>query len=84
MVNDRDADYEYRGWRIKVEASHVGNAYSGHADLYRKGQHKCRVVLTTSRLDEATARSALHKKACDFIDDWMTDHETGGSNFADL
>ena len=69
---------------MRVEITRAGEAFSGHADLLWDGQQRCRVVLSTSRLDEAGAKLALGSKARDFIDDWMSRNDTGDSRFPDL
>jgi hypothetical protein len=84
MASDDHADFHYREWVVRVEVSGAGEAFSGRADLLRKGQHRCRLVLSTSRLDASAARLALGTKARDFIDDWMSRNETGPSEFSDL
>ena len=84
MTTDSGADFEYREWVVRVEVTGVREALSGDADLIRKGQHKCRLVLSTSRLDATAARLALGTKARDFIDDWLSRNETGQSRFSDL
>ena len=84
MVSDDHADFNYREWMVRVEVTGAGEAFSGRADLLRKGQHKCRLVLSTSRLDATAATLALGTKARDFIDDWMSRNETGPSEFSDL
>ena len=84
MLTDSGAEFDYRGWVVRVEVTGAGEAFSGGADLLRKGQHKCRLVLSSSRLDATAARLALGTKARDFIDDWMCRNETGQSQFSDL
>jgi len=84
MLADTGGEFDYREWVVRVEVTGAGDAFSGRADLLRKGQHKCRLVLSTSRLDATAARLALGTKARDFIDEWMSRHETGPSRFSDL
>lgn len=84
MLADGEVDFDYCGWVVRVEVTGAGEAFSGRADLLRKGQHKCRLVLSTSRLDSTAARLALGAKARDFIDDWVSRNETGPSQFSDL
>ena len=69
-MNMRPADFEYRGWLVKIEIDHVDNYFSGHADLHHEGKSKCRLVLATTGLDINSARWALDSKARDFIDEW--------------
>ena len=84
VLADSGSEFDYREWLVRVEVTGDGEAFSGRADLRRKGQHKCRLVLSTSRLDAGAARLALSTKARDFIDDWMSRNETGQSRFSDL
>ena len=84
MLADSGDEFDYREWVVRVEVTDAGEAFSGRADLLRKGQQKCRLVLSTSRLDATAARLALGSKARDFIDDWMSRNETGQSSFSDL
>jgi hypothetical protein len=84
MTTDSGANFEYREWVVRVEVTDAGEGFLGGADLLRKGQHKCRLVLSTSRLDATAARHALGTKARDFIDDWLSRNETGQSRFSDL
>jgi hypothetical protein len=65
------ADFEYRGWLVRVETTLADEVCSGHADLLYAEVHRCRVVLTTSRLDLPSAQLALCSKARDFIDEWF-------------
>jgi hypothetical protein len=84
MLADGGGEFDYREWIVRVEVTGAGEAFSGRADLLRKGQHKCRLVLSTSRLDSTAATLALGTKARDFIDDWMSRNETGQSQFSAL
>ena len=84
MLTDGGAQFGYREWVVRVEITGAGEAFSGRADMFRKGQHKCRLVLSTSRLDATAAKLALCTKARDFIDDWMSRNNTGESRFSDL
>ena len=84
MPAENGAEFDYRGWEVRVEVTGDGRAFAGRADLLRKGQNKCRLVLSTSRLDATAAGLALGTKARDFIDDWMSRNETGLSRFSDL
>ena len=79
VLTDSGAEFDYRAWVVRVEVTGAGEAFSGRADLLWKGQHKCRLVLSTARLDAIAARVALGTKARDYIDDWMSRHEIGES-----
>ena len=68
ILNEHDSEFEYRGSVVGVKTESPGKAFSGHADLHWKGQQKCRVALSTSRLDPVSARLAMCMKARDFID----------------
>lgn len=63
-------DLEYRGWAIRLEVTPEGDAIFGRADLAQLRNHKIRVVLTSSRIDEPNPRIALYAQARDFIDQW--------------
>lgn len=78
------ADFEYRGWLVKIEIDHVDNYFSGHADLHHDGKYKCRLVLATTGLDSSSARWALDSKARDFIDEWTMRPRTGTTGLQDL
>ena len=69
-MTTRPADFEYRGWLVKIDLNKDGAGFSGHADLHYDGKYKCRVVLATNGLDDRSARWALDSKARDFIDEW--------------
>ena len=67
--------FEYEGWNVVVElddAAFDGSA-SGHADLYWKHGHKCRIALTGQFKDDASAIASLLEKARAFVDDWYTE-----------
>jgi hypothetical protein len=72
MPTDDNDDFEYREWMIRVGVTNAGKAFSGRADLYHKGEHKWRVVL--SSLDPSSAQLALCIEARDFIDAWHEGH----------
>ena len=78
------ADFDYREWLVSIEITCAGEALSGHADLFWEGQQKCRVVLSSLRLNEAETRLALGTKARAFIDDWMSREHTGDTAFSKL
>ena len=84
VLADSGSEFDYREWLVRVEVTGDGEAFSGRADLRRKGQHKCRLVLSTARLDATAASVVLGAKARDYIDDWMSRNETGQSQFSDL
>lgn len=84
MVSDGYADFDYREWVVRVEITSAGEAFSAHADLFWEGQHKCRMALSSSRLDERAARLALCAKARGFIDDWMSRTHIGETGFLEL
>jgi hypothetical protein len=87
MDAERNDTVEYRGWevRVLVQAGSDGSAgFAGHAELWLNGNHKCRIVLASSRPAMADARSALETKAHAFIDDWITRAHTGTTMFGEL
>jgi len=84
MDAERIDTVEYRGWEIRLLVAQGGDAYSGHAELWLNGDHKCRVVLASNRTSEAQARSALEHKSNTFIDEWITRSHTGTTMFGEL
>lgn len=67
-------------WRSQAAEKRL----QAHAVLFLQGQQKCRVVLTSLRLNETETRLALGTKARDFIDDWMSRDHTGDTEFSEL
>ena len=63
MHTDGGTNFEYREREVRVEVSGAGEAFSGRANLLRKGEHKCRLVLSTMRLDATAARLAWARKS---------------------
>lgn len=84
MLTEGEADFVHRDWIVRVEIEPAGEAFSGHADLYWQGHHKCRVALSTSRLDPTSARLALCAKARDFVDGWIARPHAGDSGFSEV
>lgn len=84
MANDGSSEFEYRGWLVRIETTGSAEVWSGHAELYLNGDHKCRLALSTNRKDSSSACWALDSKARNFIDDWTTRPRTGDTTFQDL
>ncbi|WP_162593955.1 hypothetical protein [Variovorax sp. PBL-E5] len=84
MTTGDGSSFEYRGWWVSIETAASGEFFAGHADLRHRGEHKCRLVLSTSRADPATARWALDSKARDYIDAWSERQHTGDTGFQEL
>jgi hypothetical protein len=81
---DQANNFEYRGWRVRMEVTGIDTSFSGHATLFLDGEQKCRLVLATSRADRVAARWALDSKARDYIDDWHSKRHTGTTDFGEL
>jgi hypothetical protein len=78
--------FVYEAWEIRVSLNAVateGQA-SGHADLWRDGEHQCRIALTGRFQDAAGACEALERKAMAWVDDWKARDHSGATGFADL
>ena len=73
----RGGKFEYRGWLVHIEVTGQGTGFAGHADLYLKGDHKCRVVRATSSSEHLSFQRTLEAKAREFIDEWLTRSESG-------
>ena len=77
-------NFEYRGWHVHIEVTGVEPSFSGRANLFLDGEHKCRLVLATCRADRVAARWALDSKARDYIDDWHAKRHTGNTGNTDF
>jgi len=87
MDADRIDTAEYRGWEVRLAIGDADDGvagFGGHAELWLNGDHKCRIVLASSRTVEADARYALEAKARAFIDEWITRSHTGTTMFGEL
>jgi hypothetical protein len=75
--------FEYDGWYVEIEldGTTLEGVSSGHADLQRKGEHKCRIALAGKHKDSASAIASLSERSCAFIDDWDIDRGEGASPF---
>ncbi|MEJ8827150.1 hypothetical protein WKW80_35065 [Variovorax humicola] len=64
--------FEYDGWHVVVEldGSNLDGVSSGHADLQRNGEPKCRITLAGKHKDVASAIASLSEKARAFVDEW--------------
>lgn len=84
MDTERIDTIEYRGWEIRLVIGANDVDFGGHAELWLNGDHKCRIVLSSSRTAEVDARSALEDKARTYIDDWIARSHTGTTMFGEL
>lgn len=75
--------FEYDGWDvvIEMEGSTLDGVMSGHADLSRAGEHKCRIALAGKHQSGASAMTSLADRARGFIDAWAIEHAEGASPF---
>ena len=78
--------FVYEAWDISIclEALAFEGQASGHADLWRDGEHKCRVALTGRFEDAARACDALERKAMAWVDEWKARDHSGETGFASL
>ena len=69
-VNKASHDFDYQGWKIKVELDGASSEgfVSGHADLYEQSVFVCRVMLSARHRDGSSAMQALARKARELID----------------
>jgi hypothetical protein len=76
----------YEAWEIRVclDGAVSDGQASGHADLWRDDEHKCRVALSGHFQDAASACDALERKAKAWVDDWKTRDRSGDSAFVSL
>lgn len=70
-ANTASHEFEYEGWRVRValDPARTKGMVSGHADLYDRAIFKCRLALTGSHHDGASAIKALARRACALIDE---------------
>jgi hypothetical protein len=78
--------FVYEGWEIRISltAAPADGQVAGHADLWRRGIHKCRIALSGRFPDDASACGAPERKAKDWIDDWTSRDHTGNSGFSEV
>lgn len=78
--------FVYEAWEVRVclEATAAEGQSSGHADLWRDGEHRCRVALTGRFPDAASACDALERKAKSWVDEWNSRDHTGETGFASM
>jgi len=78
--------FVYEAWEVRVclEAVATEGQASGHADLWRDGEHKCRVALTGRFQDAESACDALERKAKAWVDEWSGRDHSGETSFASL
>ena len=76
----------HEGWEIRICLDAVMNEAqsAGHADLWRGGEHKCRIALTSRFVDAAGACDTLERKAKEWVDDWNSRDHSGDTGFARL
>jgi hypothetical protein len=76
--------FVYEAWEIRIclEALAFEGQASGHADLSRDGEHKCRVALTGRFQNAGSACDALERKAKAWVDDWKVRDGSGENGFA--
>jgi hypothetical protein len=78
--------FVYEAWEVRVHLNAVAVEEQawGHADLWRDGEHKCRVALSGRFEDAASAYDALERKAKAWVDDWKVRDHSGETGFASL
>ena len=70
-VNKASHDFDYQGWKVKVELDGASTEgfVTGHADLYEQSKFMCRVMLSARHRDGSSAMQALSRKARELIDE---------------
>jgi hypothetical protein len=73
-IQSEEHRINYRAWDIVIRLTVVreGECISGHADLHRDGDHRCRLVLAATISDPAEMIVQLEAKARGYIDDWQS------------
>lgn len=73
------------GWSTKIEVDPVGEGMQAYrADIYRKGIHVCRIALTWSCADEASASKVLEGRIAHWIADYEGRGHSGDTGFENL
>ena len=70
-VNKASHDFDYQGWKVKVELDGASTEgfVTGHADLFEQSKFMCRVMLSARHRDGSSAMQALARKARELIDE---------------
>ena len=70
-VNKASHDFDYQGWKVKVELDGASTEgfVTGHADLFEQSKFMCRVMLSARHRDGSSALQALARKARELIDE---------------
>jgi len=69
------------GWEIRIclDGLTSGGQTACHADLWRDGEHRCRIALTGRTVDPG---NKLEQKAKRWIDDWTAHDHSGNTGLA--
>jgi hypothetical protein len=80
-IQSEEHRINYRAWDIVIRLTVVreGECISGHADLHRDGDHRCRLVLAATISDPAEMIIQLEAKARGYIDDWQSRPSASGT-----
>ena len=62
---------------VRIGVGGDGAMFSGRTDRHLYEEHKGRIVLATSRSDQAATRQALDSKARDFVEQWIARSQAG-------
>ncbi|MDM0072309.1 hypothetical protein [Variovorax sp. J31P207] len=77
--------FEYDGWSVVIELDGCTSegVSSGHADLDRRGGHRCTIALAGKYPNAAAAMTALSDRSRAFVDEWDIKRGEGESPFID-
>ncbi len=80
------SSFDHGDWHCDIELTGTtGEGYwAGHAELFRNGGFKCRVVLAGRFSDALVASTALERKARNVIDEWDARDHTGDTSYSAL
>jgi hypothetical protein len=67
----------FKGWVVSIEVAGDKTMFSGRTHLHVYEEHKHRIVLATSRSEQAATRQALDSKARDFVEQWIARSQAG-------
>ncbi|MEJ8816147.1 hypothetical protein WKW77_34210 [Variovorax ureilyticus] len=74
---------DYSGWEIRISLDGLTSEghRTGHADLWRDGEHRCRIALSGHAVDPS---DKLEQKAKLWIDDWKAVDHAGDTGFVGI
>lgn len=80
------SSFDHEDWHCDIEltGTTADGYWAGHAELFRNGGFKCRVVLAGRFANPASAADALEGKARSVIDGWDARDHSGNTKFSAL